>query len=456
MSSKNNTQVMSSSTENVESSNQKIFDLIAAIREKTSAIHADEYGDMTAEVQNLLVHLFDDVPDPRVPGRCRYSLGKIICLLLLTIARLGKCTCTSIADRIYTCRRTFFEMGLLDKREREEGEEDIPEDNLIITPSHDTIRRILSVIDFDSLKSHLDQKISGYLDVIGDGCSSGKTHISIDGKVVRGSGRSSNAQCPLSNIQVLNIYNNTTAVCVYSKAISEKTNEIPVAQDYLKAVSLKNTVVTFDALHTQRETLKIISHKRGIYVAPVKDNQPGLKEEIIARFEKAESSGKIEHRSMCDRDFDIYMLPKSYATDGFTGMKVFIRMLSHVRQNDDTQMYFIANTTDIDLALEAICQRWEIEDDFHREKDWLVQEDHVYLTNKRAVLNIVLINNYIIACARLYSALTGLSFRLSKDEMRESPEKIFTFLSRCMSDQELTASLQEQLQAARRKSAKSE
>lgn len=36
-------------------------------------------------------------------------------------------------------------------------------------------------------------------------------------------------------------------------------------------MELKKTVITFDALHTQRETCNIIASKKGIYVAPVKD-----------------------------------------------------------------------------------------------------------------------------------------------------------------------------------------
>ena len=34
----------------------------------------------------------------------------------------------------------------------------------------------------------------------------------------------------------------------------EKKNEIPVAQELLKTMDLKNTVLTADALHCQKET----------------------------------------------------------------------------------------------------------------------------------------------------------------------------------------------------------
>jgi predicted transposase YbfD/YdcC len=428
---------------------KKIFDLLAVIRDRVEPMKVEQFGDMQKSAQMLFLHLFDRVKDPRVQGRCKYSLGNILCLVLLCVGQLGKSSCTAVADRIYTCRKAFYDMGLLKKREPGEGEEDVPESSLIEVPSHDTIRRILSLVDPEELDQYLSSELSEYLRTISALCQQSRRHISIDGKVVRGSGRSDNTRTPLPNIQVLNFYDNSTAVCFRSSPIPTKTNEIPEAQDYLRRLNLKNTVVTFDALHTQRETVTIISHRKGIYVAPVKDNQQGLKNEIMARLEKFEK--QISHAVMEDRDFDFYTLPKSYATDGFTGMKTFVRMVSHVRSDGDTIMYFISNTTDTQLIMEAICERWDIENGFHREKDWLVDEDGVTLTNKKAVMNIVVMNNYIVACARLYSALTGIEFRLAKDAVRVSPETVFASICSSMNDQELKESIQKQLEAGKRK-----
>lgn len=69
----------------------------------------------------------------------------------------------------------------------------------------------------------------------------------------------------------MNVYSNSDCLCIHSKPVETKTNEIPVAQEILRMMELKKTVITFDALHTQRETCNIIASKKGIYVAPVKD-----------------------------------------------------------------------------------------------------------------------------------------------------------------------------------------
>lgn len=66
-----------------------------------------------------------------------------------------------------------------------------------------------------------------------------------------------------------------------SLKVGDKTNEIPVAQQVLKELPLKQTIVTLDALHTQRETARIIfQEKHSDYLMTVKDNQLELLEKI--------------------------------------------------------------------------------------------------------------------------------------------------------------------------------
>ena len=99
-------------------------------------------------------------------------------------------------------------------------------------------------------------------------------------------------------------------------------------------MELKKTVITFDALHTQRETCNIIASKKGIYVAPVKDNQSGLREEILARFRKYEQTPKKKITTLDTekRNFRFISLPSNYDDCGFTGMKTFVEMVSHTRK----------------------------------------------------------------------------------------------------------------------------
>ena len=116
----------------------------------------------------------------------------------------------------------------------------------------------------------------------------GYRQICVDGKEQKGTGRNYNSDSKIRNLQTLHIYDASNELCLYSEAISEKTNEIPVAQKALESMDLKECIVTFDALHTQKDTIAIIRERKGEYVGGLKGNQSGLLEEAVSYFNEKE------------------------------------------------------------------------------------------------------------------------------------------------------------------------
>ena len=74
----------------------------------------------------------------------------------------------------------------------------------------------------------------------------------------------------------MSAYNVDKDICLATKFIEEKTNEIPTGPELIKLLDLTNTVSVFYALNTQEETIKAIVEKNGNYVAAVKKNQKML------------------------------------------------------------------------------------------------------------------------------------------------------------------------------------
>ena len=326
--------------------NNKIFNLVAVLNEIFREIDID--FDDHIEVMNSIgfLHLFDDLQDYRQPGKIQYKLSDILLLCFLSIIYEGKTTCLGIYDHILVYKSRYEKYGLI-----KDGQ----------IPSHDTIRRTLMCIDPVEFEEITIGRIHEFLQELRK-CAQGTMycHQSVDGKEARGSGRSEDTKNPQRNINVLNVYSNSDCLCIHSKPVETKTNEIPVAQEILRMMELKKTVITFDALHTQREICNIIASKKGIYVAPVKDNQSGLREEILARFKKYEQTPKKKITTLDTekRNFRFISLPSNYDNCGFTGMKTFVEMVSHIRKKAIT-MYFISNTKDTELIAEAIERRWK-------------------------------------------------------------------------------------------------
>ena len=76
-------------------------------------------------------------------------------------------------------------------------------------------------------------------------------HISIDGKVVRGSFDHFEDQ---SAIQVLSAFLTCGKIIIAHEEIeNHKTNEIPMAQKLIKELNLRGCLFTTDALHCQKK-----------------------------------------------------------------------------------------------------------------------------------------------------------------------------------------------------------
>ena len=101
-------------------------------------------------------------------------------------------------------------------------------------------------------------------------------------------------------------------------------------------MNLKDCIVTFDALHTQKETISIIRSQKGDYVGGLKGNQNGLLEEAAGYFEeqdllahykkKGDYFKKTEkaHNRIETREFYLIRPIKSKIVKEWKALKAFI------------------------------------------------------------------------------------------------------------------------------------
>ena len=95
--------------------------------------------------------------------------------------------------------------------------------------------------------------------------------IAADGKTVRGAVGTDGAQ-----VHLLAAMTHGTGLVVGQIEVNAKTNEIPMLTELLDGLDLADTVLTVDALHTQRATADYVQRRGGDFVFTVKENQPRL------------------------------------------------------------------------------------------------------------------------------------------------------------------------------------
>ena len=150
-------------------------------------------------------------------------------------------------------------------------------------PSHDTIQRVISILNPSQLYKDTINYLISKIDFITN--SKEKDILSMDGKTSNGSARSTGINKNVETVNTMSIYSNNYGISLIQDYISDKTNEIPMGPKLLGQLQLKDCVVTADALNTQVETIKAILKGKADYVLPVKENQLLTYTEIKEYFE---------------------------------------------------------------------------------------------------------------------------------------------------------------------------
>lgn len=222
--------------------------------------------------ESLKEHL-SGIPDPRLRRGIRHRKLSVLTTALCAII----CSANSflaIADWAKACTQSMLKrLGcrLNPKTRRYEP------------PSEPTIRRLLQLIDANAV----DQAFSNWFrSLTGENIA-----IAIDGKTLKGARQQDGSQ-----VHLLSAFLQQKGIVIAQCEVESTTNEIPVVKKLLEPLTIQGSVVTLDALHTQKSTAEFLVKKKGAdYLFTVKDNQPTLKQRI--------------------RDLDLVSFPPSASND---------------------------------------------------------------------------------------------------------------------------------------------
>lgn len=157
-----------------------------------------------------------------------------------------------------------------------------------VAPHVDTFRRAFAGVDVEGLDTAIGSWLRANLP------TSALDAIALDGKTLRGAWTPEGTQVHLLAAMV----HNQGAVLAQREVPTGtgKTNEITQVRPLLEDLDIDGTVVTVDALHTQRDHAKfLVAEKNADYVFTVKANQPNLLAEIETRFDGPFSPSPRNH-----------------------------------------------------------------------------------------------------------------------------------------------------------------
>ena len=389
---------------------------------------------------SLFLHIFKSVKDPRVKGRTTYKLENILTIVmyLVLIGRFKSFNYASmyIEENVHE----FKKLGLIEHKN---------------IPSHDLFRYVFMILDANSLRDSIISKFKylafKMLETTGVDIDKKLNLVVGDGKEFKSSGRNKDCLNPLGNKNVFNVYDASIGIVKSSTVIDDKTNEIPEAQNIFNKYNLNKCIVTMDALHCQSKTSQIIIKRGGNYVLTVKSNQKLLYKEIITRMEKSKDS--LIRKSDNKIDYSVLILPNNYSTFEFEKIRAFIQIKSHKRgkRSEEISRYFISSSDDINVIIATIDNRWELENNPHRIKDELFNEDNYRFTDKNAIKVMAVFNNIAFSFFRLASAFMNTTSQRAKIRFERDPIGIATSLIPLMTNKNFEEELRSHLKGRQTK-----
>lgn len=340
---------------------------------------------MAEETIKALVERFADLPDSRVQGRCDHDLLDIVVLALCAVMS-GAQGWDDIEDwgvtkREWLSRYLKLRNGI---------------------PGHDTIRRVFESLD----PKHLAERFEAWA---GQVCPkvTGRV-IAVDGKALRGSGRTSGG---LKAIHQVAAYAAEYGLTLGQRACEEKSNEITAIKELLPSLALKGATVTIDAMGCQTEIAQQIVAQGGHYVLAVKDNQPQLaqalreffatpsaltqRQQAVSTHETLDKGhGRLEQRC-CTAVGDLQWLQDMGLKERWSGL-VSIACIYSTRQigdkhESDTRYVISSLPADAPALLHAVRTHWGIENALHWCLDVTFREDASAIRLRNAAQNFSLL-----------------------------------------------------------------
>jgi len=240
--------------------------------------------------------------------------------------------------------------------------------------------------------------------------------IMLDGKAIR----STDAIRTIEKMMTIVTAYTDTGISLGQVTVDDKSNEIPAVRELIDMLDIKDAVLTMDAMHCQKDTMKKIIDNGGDYVVQLKRNQGNFYEDVYAMFDDAymdaadkdceyethktvdKGHGRIEKRTC-------YVLNDTpYFTDylaDWKGLKKIFAVkrvtLTGEKKSEEISCYLSSKNATAEKLLSYTRNHWQIEA-MHHILDVTFDEDRCKLLSKKAHENLNILRKMGISIHKNY------------------------------------------------------
>jgi len=321
------------------------------------------------------------VPDPRIAGMTTYPLDEVFLAVLVGVI----CGADdwegveTVAESSLDWLRGFLPF--------DEG-----------VPTAQTFRKIFRLIDKHALSESFAAWASSVRRIE-------REVVAIDGKTLRGSKAARDGSGAL---HLVSAYATRAGLVLAQRAVDGKSNEITAIPELLDMLNIEGSIVTIDAMGTQKAITARIVDKKADYVLALKGNQSSAREDAVlyladpalaaqgqVEIEIDSGHGRIEERRC--RAFDAQWLAERHPE--WKGLRSFAQ-IEAVRTDKKTgvesrekRLYISSLEPDPKAILDAVRSHWGIENQVHWTLDVTFDEDRCRTRKDNSAINLAVIRH---------------------------------------------------------------
>jgi predicted transposase YbfD/YdcC len=341
-----------------------------------------------------VVGYFDELEEPRSTVNLKHPLVSVVVIALMAVLA-GAGGPTAIA-KWAACKGEFLS-GLLP----------LPHG----IPRKDVFRRVLMTLQPGAFQACFATWLQALRDQAAAATGVEKPVLAVDGKTAR---RSHDRRNGLGALHAVSVWASEFGLSLGQVACAEKSNEITAIPELLALVDIAGTIITIDAMGTQKAIAAQIIEGKADYVLALKGNQETLQQAVIdhideqskndfaeaqaRRYTTAEKGhGREEIRSYIHmpvpatlRGLELWKGLKSIGT----ATLVCVR---DGKETTETRYYISSLPVGVKQFAHAIRSHWGIENSCHWSLDLTYREDESRIRDEHVRENFAWLNRFTLS-----------------------------------------------------------
>jgi predicted transposase YbfD/YdcC len=355
-----------------------------------------------------VVGYFDGLEDPRSSINQKHPLVSVVVMAMMAVLA-GAGGPTAIAK--WAKLKAGFLLKVLD----------LPNG----IPRKDVFRRVLCSLQPDAFQHCFVSWLQSLRDQAAEATGVDQPVLAIDGKTSR---RSHDHKKGLGALHSVSVWASEFGLSLGQVACAEKSNEITAIPELLRLVDIKGTIITIDAMGTQKAIAAQIVDGKADYVLALKGNQETLHQQVIDYVDEQMKNdfADVQARRCITKETghgreEIRSYIQMPVPDDLRGLELWkglksIGMATLVcvrngKETADTRYYISSLPVGVKVFAHAVRSHWGIENSCHWSLDMTYREDESRIREPHLRENFAWLNRFTLSLLKQHPGKDSIAMK---------------------------------------------